>query len=330
MNLRNLLSRDAAENSIMQTITIAVSAILIAAGLVTAPGLINNARDNNATTDLANIAYAQELYLADTGHYAPTIEELVNYTPSGSGTHVAGTDNGISIGLTLSGGVEHGITVSPAGDYYLIAAKSESGHVFYRSSGLAKTSSNLADLDTHGLHAPTFSGGGGGSLAADCIAAAPAAPGSGTQVGLYTTTASIAVCDSTGILYAGTSDGESQNTITGFSGYMTTPESSAAVVVSIRHTQTAHDVFDFYRVNDLRLSDGMGNYIPLSCSPASASDVLTFGDTFAATCTATIIAASGSFWNPEYDLSTGPSAGDLSNPVVGSFGLQGVGVYPTP
>ena len=39
---------DIAENSIMQTISIAVSAILIAAGLITAPSLINNARDVNA------------------------------------------------------------------------------------------------------------------------------------------------------------------------------------------------------------------------------------------------------------------------------------------
>lgn len=153
MNITSLFSRDTAENSIMQTITIAVSAILIAAGLVTAPGLINNARDNNAKTDLANVAFAQEFYLADTGHYAADLAEIrVLY--SGNATHVAGTESGPA--LTLSGGVEFAMTVASDGSSYLLAAKSESGRTFYRSSGTAKTVDDLADLDTHGLAVPTF------------------------------------------------------------------------------------------------------------------------------------------------------------------------------
>jgi len=153
-----IFKSDAAENSIMQTITIAVSAILIAAGLVTAPGLINNARDNNARTDAANLAYAQELYLAQNGSYAETIDDLVNFTPSGAGTHIAGTDDGISLSITLSGDVEHDMTVGVAGDEYLIAAESQSGNIFYRSSGSGLVSSDIADIDAHGLAIPTFDG----------------------------------------------------------------------------------------------------------------------------------------------------------------------------
>ena len=72
---RRLALDDTAENSIMQTISIAVSAILIAAGLITAPSLINNARDTNARQDLANVAYSQDYALANTGSYA----DLVRY-----------------------------------------------------------------------------------------------------------------------------------------------------------------------------------------------------------------------------------------------------------
>jgi hypothetical protein len=83
--LKRLMTSDSAENSIMQTITIAVSAILIASGLVTAPGLINNARDNNAKTNLSNIAYAQEYEMADKGAYAPSLPARVGIALSRPG-----------------------------------------------------------------------------------------------------------------------------------------------------------------------------------------------------------------------------------------------------
>lgn len=171
MNLMTTLRTDRAENSIMQTITIAVSAILIAAGLVTAPGLINNARDNNARIDLANLAYAQELYAAG---YDGEINFLSGSAPehlaamlpgaaaepltwaSGQGRYALTLEELLDAGLdvTLSGGVEHAMTVSPDGRQYLMAAESESGNIFYRSSGSARTSADADDIETHGLALP--------------------------------------------------------------------------------------------------------------------------------------------------------------------------------
>jgi hypothetical protein len=113
---------DSAENSIMQTITIAVSAILIAAGLVTAPGLINNARDNNARTDLANIATGQEFRLADIGKYTSSLDELET-----------GTQAKITLSLPKSS-----IRVISGSDCYAVFGKSESGKTFYRTSGSAE------------------------------------------------------------------------------------------------------------------------------------------------------------------------------------------------
>jgi len=125
---------DTAENSIMQTITIAVSAILIAAGLVTAPGLINNARDNNATTDLANSAYAEESLLASDGKYwvydnfnasqyrqmeKPGIDGAVNFLPSARSRLIVETTD--------------------SGKKWVATSYSTSGKVFARSSESAKT-----------------------------------------------------------------------------------------------------------------------------------------------------------------------------------------------
>jgi len=119
-NLKTLNHDDAAENSIMQTITIAVSAILIAAGLVTAPGLINNARDNNATTDLANIAYAEEFQQGTTGKYVADYSKLsadgIKLTPSSTKLVIYAGDN-----------------------CYAAFAESKSGKIFYRVSGSAQT-----------------------------------------------------------------------------------------------------------------------------------------------------------------------------------------------
>ena len=138
MNIKTIdLRSDAAENSIMQTITIAVSAILIAAGLVTAPGLINNARDNNATTDLANIAYAEEFNLANTGTYG-TLAEIK------ASTDAAINEGGSAAKLSRSGGVFVKVATtntSTATASYTLTAVSQSGKVFTRSSSSAATTS---------------------------------------------------------------------------------------------------------------------------------------------------------------------------------------------
>jgi len=118
--IKRLMTSDSAENSIMQTITIAVSAILIASGLVTAPGLINNARDNNAKTNLSNIAYAQEYEMADKGAYAPSLA-LLN---SGEGVKVT-VDSPARVGIVLSRPGEKSC--------YVAFSESASGRMFFRS-----------------------------------------------------------------------------------------------------------------------------------------------------------------------------------------------------
>jgi len=116
------LSSDRAENSIMQTITIAVSAILIASGLVTAPGLINNARDSNARNDLANIAYAQSYIQADTGKYAATLAELTTFKP---------------VKLTLSAKQQQMIRTSSKS--FAMFIRSTTGDVWMRSSNSSES-----------------------------------------------------------------------------------------------------------------------------------------------------------------------------------------------
>jgi len=169
-----MLRNDAAENSIMQTITIAVSAILIAAGLVTAPGLINNARDNNAKTDLANIAYAQSFVQGISGQYyavdgentfitigqemaetgasrAEAVNNLQyvaeNLGLNGLGTSVALADDRGGVSITLSGDVTgHIAATCDTSPYFLLKAQSDSGKWFYRGSGSALTSSDVNDI----------------------------------------------------------------------------------------------------------------------------------------------------------------------------------------
>jgi hypothetical protein len=140
LNIKHFdLRDDSAENSIMQTITIAVSAILIAAGLVTAPGLINNARDNNATGDLANVAYSEEFSLANDGVYRSAVQ------PGD------GTDSLADLSKKVDGAPHY--TLSPDsnvkavtctnGQGYLLKASSRSAKTFYRSSESASTSTTV-------------------------------------------------------------------------------------------------------------------------------------------------------------------------------------------
>jgi hypothetical protein len=143
-----LFSSDQAENSIMQTITIAVSAILIAAGLVTAPGLINNARDNNARIDLANIAYIQSFAISKTGRY---YEGLFPGDPDYI-FEAVDPDDVYETGFTfsISGGItDHTVITCNGADGwgYLAYATSSSGTTFYRASGSGLTVSDHALLD---------------------------------------------------------------------------------------------------------------------------------------------------------------------------------------
>ena len=143
MNIRKNFAADSAENSIMQTITIAVSAILIASGLVTAPGLINNARDNNATGDLANIAYAQEFLLSNQGIYTP----LVNPELADASGWYLGKQEGVKYSLSEKTSSSSALVCNDPQWAYLLQAKSKSGQKFYRASTSAKTSTKLSELN---------------------------------------------------------------------------------------------------------------------------------------------------------------------------------------
>jgi len=132
---------DAAENSIMQTISIAVSAILIAAGLITAPSLINNARDVNAKQDLANIALAQEYAIANDGYYYSNLlkgeDNSLWEAVRGSGVSAAADRPAGSVRYTTASGVYSHAVVCQLEDgtwQYLSKAISLSGKSFYRSS----------------------------------------------------------------------------------------------------------------------------------------------------------------------------------------------------
>lgn len=71
-----LLCGDRGENSIMQTISISVSAILIVAGTFTAPSLITTSRMAAAESNMGIIAIAQSSYLAKKGTYTNKLSEL--------------------------------------------------------------------------------------------------------------------------------------------------------------------------------------------------------------------------------------------------------------
>jgi hypothetical protein len=161
---RRAVCSDAAENSIMQTITIAVSAILIASGLVTAPGLINNARDNNSRGDLANSAYAEESMLAAEGHYWA----YDNYKDSEYRKLERPGVEG-SVNLTVSSSPRLIVDVSDDGQKWIGTSYSSSGKVFVRTSESAETVQVDAD-DFKSLAAPiagekiTIEGGNGKSV----------------------------------------------------------------------------------------------------------------------------------------------------------------------
>jgi len=155
MYFRDRLQADAGENSIMQTISIAVSAILIAAGLITAPSLINNARDVNARSDLANLAMAQEYALANDGQYYAKVlkgdgDDSLWYKARGSGVSAAADRPAGSVAYTLSGTTtgQKALTCKDAdGDWhYLMRAVSGSGKVWMRSSDSTRSSTKVSDL----------------------------------------------------------------------------------------------------------------------------------------------------------------------------------------
>ncbi|MHC5795316.1 hypothetical protein ACVXZ4_04085 [Lacisediminihabitans sp. FW035] len=282
---------DTAENSIMQTITIAVSAILIAAGLVTAPGLINNARDNNATGDLANIAYAQEAQLASAGKYATTVADLQTNPDS-------------QVKFTLAGQVrDQTLLTCPSGEAYLSKATSKSTKTFYRSSLSATTSSDitkiqiptcLAASDVATFTAPVTTSIPG-ALAA-CLANAPI-PVPVSKINGFSTSRTLTVCDnSTGtVLYSVANKINptvAQFDVTVLAGNQLSildHEASLSVIVRQNSSVVVGSTFpENWSVNSISLSDGMGSIVPLDCGGTLPTGVKGIGDRFDAVCTGTV------------------------------------------
>jgi len=100
----------------MQTISIAVSAILIAAGLITAPSLINNARDVNVKGDLANLAMAEEYRSSDAGAYTDAVTALL-------------VQKGVKATLSTDR-----IGIEASDDAFALFGTSDSGRTFWRGS----------------------------------------------------------------------------------------------------------------------------------------------------------------------------------------------------
>lgn len=103
---------DRAENSIMQTITIAVIAITIGAGMVSMPKLVENLRKQSLSVDISNVAHAQDFNFAQDGAYIPNSQLLTL------------TDGTTPVKVTVSDGVQIGMTTARGG--YLIVGQTKS------------------------------------------------------------------------------------------------------------------------------------------------------------------------------------------------------------
>lgn len=116
--LRSLILPDRAENSIMQTISIAVSAILIGAGMSIAPGIINDARDTSAKQDIAILSLAQASQFVSTDSYTNSLSVLRSATnpqlsaPSVDVRLISGNNCFASFVKSGSGNIFYGISGS--------------------------------------------------------------------------------------------------------------------------------------------------------------------------------------------------------------------------
>lgn len=129
----------------MQVISIAVSAILIVAGLVAAPGLINSARDTNAKGDIVNLAKGMEVYHANVGGYPNDVKQLID-----------GKDVGIK--TVISDGATAQIVPNTRNvDSWCLSVRSRSGTWFSRISESTKIhsgtslKSSLSSLECSGM-----------------------------------------------------------------------------------------------------------------------------------------------------------------------------------
>jgi len=121
-NRVNLFTSDRAENSVMQTITIAVSTIIIAAGMVTVPNIVNNGRDDRVKADLVSIGLAEDFQASNTGTYI-------------GDTSILQSNGGTQINLSSATWTKITLTSSTG---YGILGISESGKVFIINASIEK------------------------------------------------------------------------------------------------------------------------------------------------------------------------------------------------
>lgn len=74
--MKKMFLLDTAENSIMQTIALAVSSILVAAGMIMVPNIVSNGYNDRTKTDIAIVATAQDFRVANTGSYVNDLSVL--------------------------------------------------------------------------------------------------------------------------------------------------------------------------------------------------------------------------------------------------------------
>ena len=133
------LSSDSAESSIMQTITVAVSAILVTSGLIVVPNIVNNNKDAQITSDLKNVALAQNYRSANTGSYVTDLSVI----ESPNGTKITMTPDSwtrIKLNNTIGYGI---LGVSSTGRVWVINPKISKavyvGDVKFNGEGATKT-----------------------------------------------------------------------------------------------------------------------------------------------------------------------------------------------
>jgi len=133
------ITSDRAENSIMQTITLAVSAIIIASGMIVVPNIVNNNRNDRVRADLVSIGLAEDFQASNTGTYVDNTSVL----RSTGGTTIALTPTTWTL-ISIQSSTGYSIIgVSEAGYVYIINASMDKpflvGNVELDGEGANKT-----------------------------------------------------------------------------------------------------------------------------------------------------------------------------------------------
>jgi len=132
----SVLADDRAENSVMQTITIAVIAITSLAGLVTIPNIVYSNNVRAIQVDLKNIRTAQSWMYSDSGRYL-TSADIPKLVKGQLPTTKVMPSNGVSLGII-------NVPVASGGGYIAV--------------GQTKSKSALVRIKDNKVISPGFSG----------------------------------------------------------------------------------------------------------------------------------------------------------------------------